>query len=48
MLLTTEKDAVRLPEMSPNALPFYFLRVEITILSGHEAFNRCVSQICLG
>ncbi len=48
MLLTTEKDAVRLPPLPRDLLPFFFLRVEITILRGEAAFNRCVSQICLG
>lgn len=48
MILTTEKDAVRLPELPEDCLPFYFLRVEIKILSGWEHFEKCISQICLG
>ena len=48
MILTTEKDAVRIPKLPRNFLPAYFLRVEITILRGEEEFNRCVAQICLG
>lgn len=48
MILTTEKDAVRLPVLPKNALPTLFLRVEIKILRGEAEFNRCVSQICLG
>lgn len=48
MLLTTEKDAVRLPSLPESALPCYFLRVEIKILKGEEAFNNCITQICLG
>src|SRR5438477_2001090 len=38
MIVTTEKDAVRMPQL-PEAkvkVPIYFMRVEIDILSGHE------------
>ena len=46
MILTTEKDAVRIPaDCTPN-LPFYYLRLEIEILSGMEDFNEAVSRIC--
>lgn len=48
LIVTTEKDAVRLPELPAGILPTYYLRVEILILKGQEAFNRCVAQICLG
>ncbi|MFA6929920.1 MAG: tetraacyldisaccharide 4'-kinase [Lentisphaeria bacterium] len=47
-LLTTEKDAVRLPKLPMEIAPFLFLRVEIKILRGQEHFETCVSQICLG
>jgi tetraacyldisaccharide 4'-kinase len=47
-LLTTEKDAVRLPKLPEDIPPFLFLRVEIKILKGMEHFNNCVAQICLG
>lgn len=47
-ILTTEKDAVRMPPLPHTFLPVYYLRVEIEILHGHEAFKRCISQICLG
>jgi len=47
-LLTTEKDAVRLPVLPKDIPPFLFLRVEIKILRGMEHFDTCVSQICLG
>ena len=47
-ILTTEKDAVRLPPLPHSFMPVYFLRVEIEILNGEEAFRRCISQICLG
>lgn len=48
ILLTTEKDAVRLPVLPKGHLPFFFLRVEIKILKGHEYLDNCISQICLG
>ncbi len=48
LVMTTEKDAVRLPPLPDGFLPSYYLRVEIKILKGHEAFNRCIAQICLG
>nr|WP_242524337.1 tetraacyldisaccharide 4'-kinase [Methylacidiphilum caldifontis] len=37
--ITTEKDAVRIPTTKPFILPFYFLRVEIEMLQGKEAFQ---------
>lgn len=46
MIVTTEKDAVRLPRLSNPAVPIYFLRVEIEILSGHETWEQCVARIC--
>ncbi|MEA2012997.1 MAG: tetraacyldisaccharide 4'-kinase [Verrucomicrobiota bacterium] len=46
MILTTEKDAVRFPKLDRRDLQFYFLRVEIDILSGQETFNECISRIC--
>src|SRR6266513_2560942 len=48
MIVTTEKDAVRMPRL-PEAevkVPIYFLRVEIEILSGHESWEHCVTRIC--
>ena len=46
MVITTEKDAVRFPRLESAALPVYFLRVEIKILSGHETFDECVRRLC--
>lgn len=46
MVVTTEKDAVRIPEDFDPGIPFYYLRVEIEILSGTEDFERAVSRIC--
>jgi tetraacyldisaccharide 4'-kinase len=46
IVVTTEKDSVRFPELSKTLLPIYFLRVEIEILHGHEAFEECVERVC--
>src|ERR1051325_7046195 len=48
MIVTTEKDSVRMPRL-PDAdlkVPIYFLRVEIDILSGNESWQHCVARIC--
>ena len=45
-IVTTEKDAVRLPNIERRDLPIYFLRVEIELLSGQEDFRACISRIC--
>lgn len=47
MVITTEKDAVRInQEMFPEDLPFFYLRLEVEILSGVADFNEAVSRIC--
>ncbi|HUF62493.1 MAG TPA: tetraacyldisaccharide 4'-kinase [Verrucomicrobiales bacterium] len=46
MIVTTEKDAVRLPNLREHEVPIYFLRVEIEILSGDDVWERCISRIC--
>lgn len=46
MILTTEKDAVRIPRLDHCRIPVMFLRVEIDILSGHESFDQCITRIC--
>ncbi len=45
-ILTTEKDAVRMPRLDRRDIPFYFLRIEIDILSGQESFDQCIRRIC--
>jgi len=48
LIITTEKDAVRMPRL-PEAevkVPIYFMRVEIEIVSGHESWEHCVARIC--
>ncbi|HBM15619.1 MAG TPA: tetraacyldisaccharide 4'-kinase [Lentisphaeria bacterium] len=46
MIVTTEKDAVRIPLFARRDIEFYFLRVEIDIISGLESFEQCISRIC--
>lgn len=46
LILTTEKDAVRFPLIDRCDLPVLYLRVEIEMLSGSEAFNDWVDRIC--
>lgn len=44
-ILTTEKDAVRIPRILEPEVPIYYLRVEIAILAGQESWKRFVDQI---
>jgi tetraacyldisaccharide 4'-kinase len=45
MLVTTEKDAVRMePDLNPP-LPMYYLRVEIEIITGAADFGEAVTRI---
>lgn len=46
LIVTTEKDAVRLSATQKAPLPFYFLRLEIDILSGGDDFDSAVDRIC--
>jgi tetraacyldisaccharide 4'-kinase len=45
-VITTEKDSVRFPRLGKRPLPVYFLRVEIEIIRGHDAFHRCLEMMC--
>ena len=45
-LLTTEKDAVRLPAGATAGLPLYYLRLEIEIIRGAVDFDEAVGRIC--
>jgi tetraacyldisaccharide 4'-kinase len=45
-LLTTEKDAVRLPAAAAASLPVYYLRLEIEIIRGAVDFDEAVGRIC--
>jgi tetraacyldisaccharide 4'-kinase len=46
MIVTTEKDAVRIPKLDRCDIPLYFLRIQIDIISGRESFDQCISRIC--
>ncbi len=46
MIVTTEKDAVRLFEDIKAPVPVYYLRLEIDILSGEEDFEGATERIC--
>lgn len=45
-IITTEKDAVRFPQLARYDVPVFFLRVDIEILSGEEDFHECIARIC--
>jgi tetraacyldisaccharide 4'-kinase len=44
-IITTEKDAVRIPRILDPEVPIYYLRVEIEILGGQETWVRFVEQL---
>ena len=44
-VLTTEKDAVRMPRLIQQSLPIYYLRIEIEIVRGIEHWNRMLEQL---
>jgi tetraacyldisaccharide 4'-kinase len=46
LIVTTQKDAVRFPKIDRRDLPFFFMRVEIKIMSGADGFEDCVRKIC--
>ncbi|MFZ5494841.1 MAG: tetraacyldisaccharide 4'-kinase [Verrucomicrobiota bacterium] len=46
LLITTEKDAVRLDPAGKTPLPCYYLRLEIEILRGAADFDEAVGKIC--
>jgi len=45
-LVTTEKDAVRIPDGYKCPLPLYYLRLEIEIIRGASDFDEAVGRIC--
>ena len=45
-IVTTEKDAVRLPDGLPCPVPVYYLRLEIDIIRGAADFDEAVGRIC--
>jgi len=46
-IITTEKDAVRIPRLAHPGLPMLYLRVEIEMFSGQEQFDDWIRRICL-
>jgi len=44
-ILTTEKDAVRMPHLPNQKMPIYYLRIEIEILKGQELWDEMVGQL---
>ena len=44
-ILTTEKDAVRIPRIMEPEVPILYLRVEIEILAGQESWERFVNRL---
>lgn len=46
MIVTTEKDAVRFPRPGSIDVPVYFLRIEVRLLSGQDAWQRMIDHIC--
>ena len=45
-IVTTEKDAVRIPQGYEPSLPLYYLRLEIEIIHGAADFDEAISRIC--
>jgi len=44
-ILTTEKDAVRIPRIAAPEIPIYYMRVEIEVLRGHEQIEALLDMI---
>ena len=46
IMITTEKDAVRIPKEFKPVIPLFYLRMEIEIVEGFDDFEEAVSTIC--
>jgi len=44
-ILTTEKDAVRMPRLLNQEVPIYYLRIEIEIIKGQELWDAMLDQL---
>jgi len=44
-VLTTEKDAVRMPRLMNQEIPIRYLRIEIEILKGQEEWDRLITSL---
>ncbi len=45
-IVTTEKDAVRLPRLGVDSIPIVFLRVNVRIVRGASDFSDCLARLC--
>jgi tetraacyldisaccharide 4'-kinase len=48
MIVTTEKDAVRLLARFRPPMPLYYVRLEVEVLGEGDGFNAAVERICFG
>ena len=46
VVITTEKDSVRIPSSYKPILPFYYVRMDIEIVEGFDDFEDAVADIC--
>lgn len=46
-VITTEKDAVRMPEVDGDHLPVYYLKIEIEIFHGSDYFDEFISRVLI-
>ncbi|MDF3129938.1 tetraacyldisaccharide 4'-kinase [Kiritimatiellaeota bacterium B1221] len=46
-IITTEKDAVRIPHLQRRDIPMLYLRVEIEMFTGQEEYHDWIRRICL-
>jgi tetraacyldisaccharide 4'-kinase len=46
VMITTEKDAVRIPKEFKPVLPLYYLRMEIEIVEGIDDFEEAINSVC--
>ena len=46
VMITTEKDAVRIPANYKPIIPLFFVRMEIEIVEGFEDFEEAVEDLC--
>ena len=46
VMITTEKDAVRIPIEFKAPIPFYYVRMEIEIVEGYDDFEEAVRTFC--
>ena len=46
VMVTTEKDAVRIPSTYKPVIPLFFVRMEIEIVEGFGDFEEAVEDLC--